>query len=80
MRRVVITGLGIVSSIGTTQAQVADSLREVRSGIEFSEEYRDLGFRSQVHGPLRISPEEHIDRKLLRFMGDAAAYSHIAMV
>ena len=80
MRRVVITGLGIVSSIGTTQAQVADSLREVRSGIEFSEEYRELGFRSQVHGPLRISPEEHIDRKLLRFMGDAAAYSHIAMV
>jgi 3-oxoacyl-[acyl-carrier-protein] synthase-1 len=80
VRRVVITGLGIVSSIGTTQAQVADSLREVRSGIEFSEEYRELGFRSQVHGPLRISPEEHIDRKLLRFMGDAAAYSHIAMV
>jgi 3-oxoacyl-[acyl-carrier-protein] synthase-1 len=80
VRRVVITGLGIVSSIGTTQAQVTDSLREVRSGIEFSEEYRELGFRSQVHGPLRISPEEHIDRKLLRFMGDAAAYAHIAMV
>ncbi len=79
MRRVVITGLGIVSSIGTTQAQVAESLREVRSGIQFSEEYRELGFRSHVHGPLRISPEEHIDRKLLRFMGNAAAYSHIAM-
>ncbi len=80
MRRVVITGLGIVSSIGTTQGQVAESLREVRSGIEFSEEYQQLGFRSHVHGPLRISPEEHIDRKLLRFMGNAAAYSHIAMV
>ena len=80
MRRVVITGLGIVSSIGTSQGQVAESLHEARSGIEFSEEYRDLGFRSQVHGPLRVSPEEHIDRKLLRFMGDAAAYSHIAMV
>ena len=80
MRRVVITGLGIVSSIGTTQGQVVESLREVRSGIEFSEEYQQLGFRSHVHGPLRISPEEHIDRKLLRFMGNAAAYSHIAMV
>lgn len=80
MRRVVITGLGIVSSIGTTQGQVVESLREVRSGIEFSEEYQQLGFRSHVHGPLRVSPEEHIDRKLLRFMGDAAAYSHIAMV
>jgi len=80
VRRVVITGLGIVSSIGTTQGQVVESLREVRSGIEFSEEYQQLGFRSHVHGPLRVSPEEHIDRKLLRFMGDAAAYSHIAMV
>ncbi len=80
MRRVVITGLGIVSSIGTTQGQVVESLREVRSGIEFSEEYQQLGFRSHVHGPLRVSPEEHIDRKLLRFMGNAAAYSHIAMV
>ena len=80
MRRVVITGLGIVSSIGTTQGQVEASLREARSGIEFSEEYRELGFRSHVHGPLRINPEEHIDRKLLRFMGDAAAYAHIAMV
>lgn len=80
MRRVVITGLGIVSSIGTTQGQVVESLREVHSGIEFSEEYQQLGFRSHVHGPLRVSPEEHIDRKLLRFMGDAAAYSHIAMV
>lgn len=80
MRRVVISGLGIVSSIGTTQSQVAESLREVRSGIEFSEEYQQLGFRSHVYGPLRISPEEHIDRKLLRFMGNAAAYSHIAMV
>jgi len=80
VRRVVISGLGIVSSIGTTQSQVAESLREVRSGIEFSEEYQQLGFRSHVYGPLRISPEEHIDRKLLRFMGNAAAYSHIAMV
>ena len=79
MRRVVITGIGIVSSIGVNRAQVAQSLREVRSGIEAAPEYRELGFRSQVHGPLRISPEEHIDRKVLRFMGDAAAYSHIAM-
>jgi 3-oxoacyl-[acyl-carrier-protein] synthase I len=79
MKRVVVTGLGIVSSIGVNRAEVAASLREVRSGIEFAPEYRELGFRSQVHGPLRVEPEAHVDRKLLRFMGTAAAYSYIAM-
>ena len=79
MRRVVVTGMGIVSSIGNNKAEVLDSLRAGRSGIEFSEEYRTLGFRSQVHGPIRIKREELIERKLLRFMGDAAAFTYIAM-
>jgi len=80
MRRVVVTGVGIVSSIGTNKAEVLSSLREGRSGIEFSEEYRTLGFRSQVYGPVRVKREELIDRKLLRFMGDAAAFNYLAMV
>lgn len=79
MRRVVITGFGIVSSIGNNKQEVLASLREGRSGIEFSEKYAELGFRSHVHGPVRIDTSEHIDRKKLRFMGDAAAYSYIAM-
>ncbi len=79
MRRVVVTGMGIVSSIGTNQSEVLASLREGRSGIEFSPEYQALGFRSQVHGPVRVKPEELIERKLLRFMGDAAAFTYVAM-
>ena len=79
MRRVVVTGIGIVSSIGNNKDEVLASLREGRSGIEFSEEYRSLGFRSHVHGPIRVKREELIDRKLLRFMGDAAAFTYIAM-
>ncbi len=79
MRRVVITGIGIVSSIGNDKGEVLDSLREGRSGIGFSEEYAEVGLRSHVHGPVRLNLEEHIDRKLLRFMGDAAAYNYLAM-
>ena len=79
MRRVVVTGLGIVSSIGNNKQEVLDSLREGRSGIEFSQEYADLGFRSQVHGPVRLDTAELIDRKLRRFMGDAAAFNYLAM-
>ncbi len=79
MRRVVITGLGIVSSIGNNKHEVLDSLRTGRSGIEFCQEYADLGFRSRVVGPIRLNTAEHIDRKLLRFMGDAAAFNYIAM-
>jgi 3-oxoacyl-[acyl-carrier-protein] synthase-1 len=71
--------MGIVSSIGTNPAEVLAALREGRSGIEFAEEYKALGFRSQVHGPVRVKREELIDRKLLRFMGDAAAFTYIAM-
>lgn len=79
MRRVVVTGLGIVSSIGNNADEVTESLRTGRSGITHSEVYRDMGFRSHVHGSLKIDPTDHIDRKLLRFMGDGAAYTYIAM-
>jgi 3-oxoacyl-[acyl-carrier-protein] synthase-1 len=79
VRRVVITGLGAVSSIGNNKQEILESLREGRSGIEFNAEYQELGFRSHVCGPIRIDPSEHIDRKVLRFMGNAAAYAHIAM-
>ncbi|HHL45136.1 MAG TPA: beta-ketoacyl-ACP synthase I [Gammaproteobacteria bacterium] len=79
MRRVVITGLGIVSSIGNNKQEVLASLREGRSGIEHSDEYAELGFRSHVHGPVRIDYKKLIDRRLLRFMGDAAAFNYLAM-
>ncbi len=79
MRRVVVTGLGIVSSIGNNKQEVTDSLKEGRSGISFSQEYADLGFRSHVHGALNIDTAELIDRKLKRFMGDAAAFNYLAM-
>ncbi len=79
MRRVVVTGIGIVSSIGNNRQEVLESLREGRSGIEFSEEYAELGFRSHVHGPVRLDYRELIDRRLLRFMGDAAAFNYLAM-
>lgn len=79
MRRVVVTGMGIVSSIGANQREVSESLRAGRSGIAFSQEYADLGFRSHVHGPIRINTEELIDRKVRRFMGDSAAFNYVAM-
>ncbi len=79
MRRVVITGFGIVSSIGNNKQEVLASLREGRSGIEYSEEYAELGFRSHVYGPVRLDYRELIDRRLLRFMGDAAAFNYLAM-
>ncbi len=79
MRRVVVTGLGIVSSIGNNKAEVLDALRAGRSGIEACQQYIDLGFRTAVHGPIRINAEALIDRKVYRFMGQAAAYSYLAM-
>jgi len=79
MKRVVITGLGIVSSIGNNRAEVTESLKAGKSGIEFCEKYAELGFRSHVHGPIRLNLEELIDRKLKRFMGDAAAFAYLAM-
>jgi len=79
LKRVVVTGLGIVSSIGNNQQEVSDALREGRSGISFSQEYADLGFRSRVHGEVKLNTEELIERKLRRFMGDAAAFNYLAM-
>jgi len=79
MRRVVITGMGIVCSLGNNKQEVLDSLREGRSGIEFCAEYRELGFRSHVHGPVTADIQSAIDRKLLRFMGDSAAFNYLAM-
>jgi 3-oxoacyl-[acyl-carrier-protein] synthase-1 len=79
MRRVVVTGLGITSCLGNTTADVVESLREGRSGIRFNETYRDMGFRSHVSGSVTLKLSELIDRKVLRFMGDAAAFSYLAM-
>lgn len=79
MKRVVITGLGIVSCIGNDKAAVLNSLKEGKSGIRFNEEYKEKGFRSQVSGTVDIDFQEFIDRKQLRFMGNAAAYAYIAM-
>ena len=78
-RRVVVTGIGIVSSIGNNKTEVTEALRAGQSGIEFCQEYADLGFRSHIHGPIRLDLAEHIDRKLLRFMGDGAAFNYLAM-
>ena len=79
MRRVVVTGLGIVSSIGDNADEVAQSLREGRSGIVFAPDYAERGFRSQVHGEPRLKPAEVIDRRMMRFMGDGAGWACIAM-
>lgn len=78
MRRVVVTGMGIVSSLGTNQKEVAQSLRESRSGIAFSEEARDNGLRSHVAGKIDLNLSELVDRKILRFMCPAAGYSYLA--
>ena len=79
MRRVVITGIGIVSCIGNDKDTVLESLKEGRSGITFSEEQKDMGFRSHVHGKPDIDLKEAVDRRWLRFMGDGAAFNFIAM-
>ncbi len=79
MRRVVVTGLGIVSSIGNNKGEVLDSLKQARSGIEFHQEYVDLGFRTNIHGSIKLDPEAIIDRKVMRFMGNASAFTYIAM-
>ncbi|SHM90061.1 beta-ketoacyl-ACP synthase I [Roseibium suaedae] len=79
MRRVVITGMGIVSSIGNNTQEVLESLREGKSGITFAPDYAEHGFRSQVHGMPTIDIASHVDKRQLRFMGDGAAYNYIAM-
>ncbi len=79
MRRVVITGLGINSCIGNTLDDVTQSLRNGTSGIVFNETYAELGFRSQISAHIDLKPAELIDRKIYRFMGDAAAFAYLAM-
>ncbi|MBP7670105.1 MAG: beta-ketoacyl-ACP synthase I [Ferrovibrio sp.] len=79
MRRVVVTGIGITSSIGNNVAEVTESLKLGRSGIVFSEEYAKLGFRSQVYGTVKIDLEAAVDRRQKRFMGDGAAYAYLSM-
>jgi len=76
---VVVTGMGIVSSIGKNKTEVLDSLKSGKSGIEYFAEYEELGFRSHVHGAIHLDLDSLIDRKLKRFMGDSAAYSYLAM-
>ena len=78
-RRVVVTGIGVVSPIGNNQKEVKDSLFYNKSGISFSKDYYDLGFRSHIHGDININFEDFLDKKDLRFMGDGAAYTAIAM-
>ncbi|RKT34915.1 3-oxoacyl-[acyl-carrier-protein] synthase I [Roseovarius halotolerans] len=79
MRRVVVTGLGIVSSIGNNAQEVLAALKSGTSGIVASEEMKEHGFRSQVAGTLKLDVSEHVDKRTLRFMGPGAAYAHIAM-
>ena len=79
MKRVVVTGLGIVSSIGNNRNEVVDSLKQGKSGITFASVYEELGFRSHVHGAINIDLDNLIDRKIKRFMGDGAAFNYIAM-
>lgn len=79
MKRVVITGLGIKSSIGTNKQEVFESLQNSRTGVAFCPEYAELGFRSHVYAPIRLDLDALVDRKQRRFMGDAAAYAYLAM-
>ena len=79
MKRAVITGMGVVSPLGNNIPETLTSLRETKSGIKFQDAYKELGLRSHVAGSIDIDIESMIERKLRRFMGDAAAFSYIAM-
>jgi len=79
MRRVAITGIGIVSSIGNSKEEVTESLREARSGVVAAQEYADLGFRSRVYAPVKLDWEAIVDRRAARFLADGTAYAHVAM-
>ena len=71
--------MGIISSIGNNKQEVLESLKTGKSGIVYSREYAELGFRSHVHGPIKLDLEELIDRKYKRFMGDSAAFTYLAL-
>src|ERR1044071_2762670 len=79
MRRVVVTGMGIVSSIGNSTQEVLASLREAKSGISRADKHVELGFRSQVQGAPTLDPAESVDRRAMRFLGGGAAWNHVAM-
>ncbi len=79
MKRVVVTGLGIVSSIGNNRDEVVESLRAGHSGIVHADVYQEMGFRSHVHAPINLELDDVIDRKIKRFMGDGAAFNYLAM-
>ncbi len=79
MKRVVVTGIGIVSCLGNNQKEVFESLINTKSGISFAEEYKEHNLRSNVHGKPNIKLEDHVDRKALRFMGNGSAYNYVAM-
>jgi 3-oxoacyl-[acyl-carrier-protein] synthase I len=79
MRRVAVTGMGIVSSIGNNTQEVLASLREAKSGIVKADKYAELGFRCQVHGAPTLDPAESVDRRAMRFLGGGAAWNHVAM-
>ena len=79
MKRVVVTGLGIVSCIGNDQDSVINNLKNLNSGISQAPEYLEYSFRSLVHGKPNINLEEKVDRRILRFMGDGAAFNYISM-
>jgi 3-oxoacyl-[acyl-carrier-protein] synthase-1 len=79
MRRVAVTGMGIVSSIGNNTQEVLASLREAKPGISRADRYAELGFRCQVHGAPTLNAEEAIDRRAMRFLGGGAAWNHVAM-
>ena len=79
MKRVVITGIGVVSCLGNNQEEVYQSLVNSKSGISFSEEYKEYNLKSHVHGLPNIQLENHVDRKIIRFMGEGSAYNYVAM-
>src|SRR6185503_4734761 len=79
MRRVVVTGMGIVSSIGKNVPEVLESLREARSGIRAAPEYAEKGMRCQVHGEPQVRPEDVVDKRVMRFMGEGSGWNYIAM-
>ena len=79
MRRAVITGIGVISSIGNNKEEVLASLKAGKSGITYSEQFEQHNLRSRVWGNIKLEPSELIDRKVMRFMGDAAAYAYLSM-
>ena len=79
MKRVVVTGIGVVSCLGNNQEEVYQSLLNTKSGISFCEEYKEHNLKSHIHGKPNIKLEDHIDRKIIRFMGDGSSYNYIAM-